>query len=188
MKKKFLASLATGMFVLGLGGMAQALTINDGGTEVGGIDELINQTKLDDSGEATELAWITGILGAGWTLDAKYDTTDGDGWFTVDGLESVFAHALETAPTHFVIKTGANSGNTNTHFLFENVFSLDWGVIDLAEMGFSTNNLTEIDKISYISEYNGENGNGAPVPEPMTMLLMGTGLAGLVGIRRKMKF
>ncbi len=186
MKKKFLASLATGMLVLGLGGMAQALTV-DGGTDVGGIDTLINETMLANSGDATELAWVTSILGAGWSLDAKYNTTDGDGWFAVDGanMESVFAHALLTAPDYFLIKTGNNSGNTNTHFLFQNFASMDWAVIDLADMGFDANNLTNIDKISYISEYNGD--NGAPVPEPMTMLLMGTGLAGLVGIRRKMK-
>ncbi len=189
MKKKFLASLATGMLVLGLGGMAQALTV-DGGTDVGGIDTLINETMLANSGDATELAWVTSILGAGWFLDAKYDTDDGDGWFAVDdaGMESVFAHELETAPAYFLIKTGANSGNDNTHFLFQNFASMDWGVIDLADMGFSEGNLTNIEKISHIAEYNGDDGgNGTPVPEPMTMLLMGTGLAGLVGIRRKMK-
>ncbi len=184
MKKKFLASLAIGMFVLGLGSMAQALTV-DGGTDVGVIDTLVAQDKLANSGDPLELAWVTSILGAGWFLDAKYNTTDGDGWFPVDdaGMESVFAHELLTAPAYFLIKTGANTGNDNTHFLFQNFASMDWGVIDLAAMGFNEGNLTNIEKVSFISEY-----NGTSVPEPMTMLLMGTGLAGLVGIRRKMKF
>ncbi len=184
MTKKFWVGLATGVFLLGTGGMAQALAL----TDVGSIDTLLYETDLDNSGYATELDWLNSVLGGDYTIADKYDTNDGDGWYGIEGMEGVFAHALTSEPGYFLIKTGVNMGNEydNTHFLFENLTSLAWGVIDLGDMGFDEKNINNIEKISHITEFNG-NGGGNEVPEPATMLLFGTGLAGLAAARRKNK-
>ncbi|MEN8258757.1 MAG: PEP-CTERM sorting domain-containing protein [Thermodesulfobacteriota bacterium] len=178
MKKKILAGLATGALLIGMAGVAQALSLTDVG---GNVDDLFAQTILADSGDATELAWVNSVLGGGYTLTAKYDTPDGAGWTGIEGLAGVFAHTLLDQPSYFLIKTGTNSGNPNTHFLFDNLASIDWAVIDLGVMGFT--DIENIEKISHIGEFDG----GNEVPEPTTMLLMGAGLAGLTAARRKKK-
>ncbi|MDA3786315.1 MAG: PEP-CTERM sorting domain-containing protein [Deltaproteobacteria bacterium] len=180
MTKKFLAGLATGVFLLGTGGMAQALSL----TDVGSIDDLLYATELANSGDQTELDWVNSVLMGDHIITDKYDTDDGDGWFGIDEMEGVFAHALTSEPAYFLIKTGANTGNDDTHFLFENLTSLAWGVIDLEEMGFDEGNIGNIEKISHIAEFDG---GGNEIPEPATMLLFGTGLAGLAAARRRNK-
>lgn len=178
MTKKFLAGLATGVFLLGTGGMAQALSL----TDVGNADTFLYETDLDNSGYATELDWVNSVLIGDYRLTDKYDVTAVE-W---EGIgEGIFAHTLTSDPAYFLIKTGnikmsnieTENKDSNTHFLFENLTSLAWGVIDLGEMGFDTG------KISHITEFVG----GNEVPEPATMLLFGTGLAGLAAARRRNK-
>lgn len=42
-------------------------------------------------------------------------------------------------------------------------------------------------RCDWIGQNGGDNNTPAPVPEPATMLLLGTGLLGLAGIRKKVK-
>jgi len=178
MKKTIVAGLAMGVLVVGMTGVASAVSMTF--EEVGSnLDFLTASTNLGDSGEATELAWVNSVLGGGYTFDAKDDGLGGE-WFDITDYAGYWAHALTTEPAYFLVKTGSIDGNPNTHFLYENLTSLEWAVIDLAGLGIT--DLSNIDKISHISEF-----GGTPVPEPATMLLFGTGLAGLAGslLRRK---
>jgi len=76
----------------------------------------------------------------------------------------------------FIIVKGGNS--FSIHQYDPAAFSGVWNIGYLADAGGSGSPAT----LSHISAYNGES---TPVPEPSTILLMGTGLLGLVGYNRK---
>jgi len=142
---------------------------------VGGIDDLIGQTTLGDSGIDTEVTWIEGVLGYQIDNDLYTQTslTAAD-WLGVDGDPGAFALELDGPADWFLIKIGNNSGATSTHFLFDNLTSLNWAVIDLVEMGFNEKNTLNIGKISHIGT---GPGGTTDVPEPGILALMGLSLA-----------
>ncbi|KAF0187563.1 MAG: hypothetical protein FD168_2487 [Desulfobulbaceae bacterium] len=179
MKKTLLTGLAIGLFFVGMTGVAQSIPL----TTVVGIDDLLYSTTLANSGEQTEVDWINLKLGTSYTIaDYFQQSVAASEWSGVEGYNGVFAHALATPTDYFLVKIGNNSGSSYTHFLFDNLDSLYWAVIDLGEMGFDLRNISNIGKVSHLGEFEAN-----PVPEPATMLLFGTGLAGLAGrlLRRK---
>jgi len=106
-----------------------------------------------------------------------------------------FAYRLKDSFEPFLVKTGNNSFTENRYFGFENsLASHGWGVFSLSSAlqsaGLSLSSLgldggytiDNLEKISHSDQI-----GGAPVPEPQTMLLFGTGLAGLAGLRLRRK-
>lgn len=148
---------------------------------VGGPDTLLAQTTLDNSGAATEIQWIEGVLGI--SLEGfSYTQTDVSAadWMNVDNHPGLFATELAQPVEWFLIKIGNNSGSPDTHFLFDNGFNLDFAVIDLIDMGFSQRNISNIGKISHIGT-----ANTARVPASDTLALVGLGLLSLVFVMRR---
>jgi hypothetical protein len=192
MKKTLLVSI----FLLICTSSAWSLAVYDpdlGLTYVGDPDSLvpggaIMQSQMPNSGDQSEIDWINSVLGTSYTVDnlSKIDTPEGAGWlqtFDDDGLNEIdftFAYNFGAEPEYFLVKTGNLNSNVGDYrwFLFSNNNELyDWGVINL--QGY---NLLEIGKLSHLDTV-----GGAPVPEPATLLLIGSGLLGLAGFRKQRK-
>lgn len=182
MKKCFLTAMMIGACFLGTAAVSQATSMTL--AEVGGnVDLLKFSADLGNSSVDEELTWVGSVLGGSHTFESKDEFLAGE-WFDISGYSGHWAHALTTKPDYFLIKTGKISQtNPLDHFLYQNLASADWAVIDLVALGIASEDIL---KISHITEFDA-NPVPDPVPEPATMLLFGTGLAGLVGMVRRRK-
>lgn len=137
-----------------------------------------------DVGDAVLL--LTGADQEGWDTTAQpviNDILTGEGYDISNPYEFEFPseNSDETIDwTGMPLLTDATllvkDGNHAPHWYF---FSLEgWNGMDSLEL---TNFWTGQGAISHATVY----GGAAPVPEPATMLLLGTGLVGLAGLGRK---
>lgn len=149
---------------------------------IGDVDVINNYALLPNSGTAED-AWLAGLgfvevdeyLGSALT------------WNLVSG--TIYKAELNDSPDYYFIKIG--TGGTSIlydHFMYQNNESKNWLVIDLAGWYVNTTvpipfpNNINVGRVSHVGE-----GEGTSVPEPMTLLLFGIGLAGLAGVRRGLK-
>ena len=157
---------------------------------VGGlnIDPILAYTSLDNSGDATEMDWMTAALDhmgdpydTIWTLEKIEFATNADSddyWTLLE--DGIYTGDLAYATSHYLIKIGPGNVEYNT-FLYQNLDSLFQATISLEWLeGFSgfTGNNFDVYRISHISA----------VPVPAAIWLFGSALLGLAGFSNRRKF
>jgi hypothetical protein len=187
MKNSVIASLLLAAILVVAGivnaSAASTYTVGSPATNVGEVDELLDQATLADSGDATELAWVQSVLGEDASIVSKTDTTSSN-WEQSNESTNVYAYDFGDgqAPADYFIKVGVgNNDNTDTHYLFKNLNSLRYAVVDLLNSFGEGMTLKNIGKVSHIGPVD----PGSEVPLPAAAWLFGSGLLGFVGLSRR---
>ncbi|WP_136810434.1 PEP-CTERM sorting domain-containing protein [Desulfosediminicola flagellatus] len=184
--KNYKLILAVLFLCLGISKIGWGLTIvNSGGsnddTEVGEIDPLKDWTELANSNETTETEWVNKILSP---ITVKFEIKLEEDLPIYDtSSDEVFAVALASSPTpdYFIVK------NAKYWALFENSSYFNWGVFSSKDLP-TTMNIPGDYTVSHVTQFIDDGGGtNNEIPEPTTMFLFGTGLAGLAGINRRKK-
>jgi len=194
MKKKLFVGLATGLLTLGIVGTSNATIIDFEGMSYSNQNTITigDVTFADSSGSGLNVRdWGHQSDGVGLAvygddssrLELSFDNyynylsfdfgNDNPGFGDPDGQMHLDLYNDGSLVSSFSLT--ANWDDIMNQSLSGT------GTFNYAEIYYDTNLIEVIDNIEYL--------NTAPVPEPATMLLFATGIAGLVGnrIRRKKK-
>lgn len=183
--KSLIVAIALAVFSMN----ASAVLVADAGPV---YDQIRGAYTLDNSGSLTEELSIEAILG----IDIVYNQLDeldsaGSSWEAVtDGVAGDYALDFSSIltiidPVYFLVKVGGGDGTETdeTHYLFENLESLEWGFINLSWFGSEV----QLMNIGVISHVGVVDDGSTSVPEPGVVGLLAIGLLGMVATRRKMK-
>jgi hypothetical protein len=199
MKKKYLAGLATAVFFMGMTGMAQSISVTD--MQLNGQDADAVALVLANNDNETLINALGGSFeGNDWAFIAKDDPPGGPaGTGSLGGINFSIVSTTGQSGTWDLTWSGAGfpvsidfvvvlkGGSLNfAAFLFDNETLAAPGTNapdDPWEITF-LNNGGNIPNLSHLSLY-GRDVVHQTIPEPTTMLLLGLGLVGLAGVRRK---
>jgi len=171
-----IALVVLGLLMFSGPAWSYAITIGGGSIEVGGLDQFVASAYFANSDEKAEELWVQQTLNDPGLTITKYEGS-AYSWYLANGETSVYAAELKETPLYYFIKVGVGANDPQiTHFLFRNIESLNYAVIDIASQNLTIKN---IGKISHLGE-----DDVTRVPEPGALLLLGAGLIGLVGLGR----
>lgn len=195
MKKQFVAALATGIFLVGMTGMANAtyieeldlIKILDKDAYIVGEGSYTAWTHTYDFSEPNPLLWATLTIVADDVDPASDSNTTGeiDYVYIFVNDQRIMLGELKrgTEYSNWSYKPGYGAHPENLGNYTTTVFDLDlaWLQSDMKfQVEVAGNWGVEIEKSTLTVQ-------GSPVPVPATAILFGAGLAGLAGIVRRKK-